>query len=201
MELALSELSAKERYRLLIGLVVPRPIAFITTRSEDGVVNAAPFSFFNLMGEDPPIVVVSLESRPDGSIKDTLRNIRRTGEFVVNLVDEAIAAAMHQASANYPPEVSEVSAVGLSLAPCREVAIERIAEAPASLECKVLQTVAIGPTRRIVIGKIFRLHVRDTLVDPATKRIREDAYHPVGRLYANSYVKTRERFTLPPALP
>jgi flavin reductase (DIM6/NTAB) family NADH-FMN oxidoreductase RutF len=201
VELALSELSAKERYRLLIGLVVPRPIAFITTRSEDGVVNAAPFSFFNLMGEDPPIVVVSLESRPDGSIKDTLRNIRRTGEFVVNLVDEAIAAAMHQASANYPPEVSEVSAVGLSLAPCREVAIERIAEAPASLECKVLQTVAIGPTRRIVIGKIFRLHVRDTLVDPATKRIREDAYHPVGRLYANSYVKTRERFTLPPALP
>ena len=201
MELALSELSAKERYRLLIGLVVPRPIAFITTRSEDGVVNAAPFSFFNLMGEDPPIMVVSLESRPDGSIKDTLRNIRRTGEFVVNLVDEAIAAAMHQASANYPPEVSEVSAVGLSLAPCREVAIERIAEAPASLECKVLQTVAIGPTRRIVIGKIFRLHVRDTLVDPATKRIREDAYHPVGRLYANSYVKTRERFTLPPALP
>lgn len=201
MELALSELSAKERYRLLIGLVVPRPIAFITTRSEDGVVNAAPFSFFNLMGEDPPIMVVSLESRPDGSIKDTLRNIRWTGEFVVNLVDEAIAAAMHQASANYPPEVSEVSAVGLSLAPCREVAIERIAEAPASLECKVLQTVAIGPTRRIVIGKIFRLHVRDTLVDPATKRIREDAYHPVGRLYANSYVKTRERFTLPPALP
>ena len=201
MELALSELSAKERYRLLIGLVVPRPIALITTRSEDGVVNAAPFSFFNLMGEDPPIMVVSLESRPDGSIKDTLRNIRWTGEFVVNLVDEAIAAAMHQASANYPPEVSEVSAVGLSLAPCREVAIERIAEAPASLECKVLQTVAIGPTRRIVIGKIFRLHVRDTLVDPATKRIREDAYHPVGRLYANSYVKTRERFTLPPALP
>ena len=201
MELALSELAAKERYRLLIGLVVPRPIAFITTRSEDGVVNAAPFSFFNLMGEDPPIMVVSLESRPDGSIKDTLRNIRWTGEFVVNLVDEAIAAAMHQASANYPPEVSEVSAVGLSLAPCREVAIERIAEAPASLECKVLQTVAIGPTRRIVIGKIFRLHVRDTLVDPATKRIREDAYHPVGRLYANSYVKTRERFTLPPALP
>ena len=201
MELALSELSAKERYRLLIGLVVPRPIAFITTRSEDGVVNAAPFSFFNLMGEDPPIMVVSLESRPDGSIKDTLRNIRRTGEFVVNLVDEAIAAAMHQASANYPPEVSEVSAVGLSLAPCREVAIERIAEAPASLECKVLQTVAIGPTRRIVIGKIFRLHVRDTLVDPATKRIREDAYHPVGRLYANSYVKTRERFSLPPAIP
>jgi len=201
VELALSELSAKERYRLLIGLVVPRPIAFITTRSEDGVVNAAPFSFFNLMGEDPPIMVVSLESRPDGSIKDTLRNIRWTGEFVVNLVDEAIAAAMHQASANYPPEVSEVSAVGLSLAPCREVAIERIAEAPASLECKVLQTVAIGPTRRIVIGKIFRLHVRDTLVDPATKRIREDAYHPVGRLYANSYVKTRERFTLPPALP
>lgn len=201
MELALSELAAKERYRLLIGLVVPRPIAFITTRGEDGVVNAAPFSFFNLMGEDPPIVVVSLEARADGSIKDTRRNIRRTGEFVVNLVDEAIAAAMHQASANYPPEVSEVAAVGLSLAPCGEVAVERIAEAPASFECRALQMVEIGPTRRIVIGEILRLHVRDTLVDPATKRIREDAYHPVGRLYANSYVKTRERFTLPPAIP
>ena len=164
------------------------------------MVNAAPFSFFNLMGEDPPIVVVSLESRADGSIKDTMRNIRRSGEFVVNLVDEAIAAAMHQSSADYPPEVSEASAVGLSLAP-RDVAVERIAEAPASLECRVLQTVAIGPTRRIIIGEILRLHVRDGLADPATKRIREDAYHPVGRLYANSYVKTRERFSLPPAIP
>ena len=201
MDVALAELAAKERYRLLIGLVVPRPIAFITTRGEDGVVNAAPFSFFNLMGEDPPIVVVSLSSRGDGSIKDTMRNIRRSGEFVVNLVDEAIAAAMHQASAEYPPEVSEVRAVGLSLAPCHDVAIERIVEAPASFECKVLQTVAIGPTRRIVVGEILRLHVRDALVDPTTKRIREDAYHPVGRLYANSYVKTRERFTLPPAIP
>jgi len=201
VKVALSELAAKERYRLLIGLVVPRPIAFITTRGEDGVVNAAPFSFFNLMGEDPPIVVVSLESRADGSIKDTMRNIRRSGEFVVNLVDEAIAGAMHQASAEYPQDVSEVIAVGLTLAPCSEVATERIAEAPASFECKVLQTVAIGPTRRIVIGEILRLHVRDSIVDPATKRIREDAYHPVGRLHGNSYVKTRERFTLPPAIP
>jgi flavin reductase (DIM6/NTAB) family NADH-FMN oxidoreductase RutF len=201
VEVALSELVAKERYRLLIGLVVPRPIAFITTRGEDGVVNAAPFSFFNLMGEDPPIVVVSLESRADGSIKDTMRNIRRSGEFVINLVDEAIAAAMHQSSADYPPEVSEIAAVGLGLASCRDVAVERIAEAPASLECRVLQTVAIRPTRRIVIGEILRLHVRDTLVDPATKRIREDDYHPVGRLYGNSYVRTRERFSLPPAIP
>jgi flavin reductase (DIM6/NTAB) family NADH-FMN oxidoreductase RutF len=108
---------------------------------------------------------------------------------------------MHQASADYPPEVSEVGAVGLSLAPCRDVAIERIAEAPANFESKVLQTVAIGPTRRIVLGEILRLHIRDALVDPATKRIREEAYHPVGRLYANSYVRTRERFTLPPAIP
>jgi len=203
MHFDLEKIPTTDAYKLLVSTVVPRPIALATTVDSGGRVNAAPFSFFNAVSSVPPVVVLGISpgAASDDGYKDTERNIRDSGEFVVNLVDEAIAAAMHQASANYPPEVSEVSAVGLSLAPCREVAIERIAEAPASLECKVLQTVAIGPTRRIVIGKIFRLHVRDTLVDPATKRIREDAYHPVGRLYANSYVKTRERFTLPPALP
>lgn len=201
MEVALSELAAKERYRLLIGLVVPRPIAFITTRGAGGIVNAAPFSFFNVMGEDPPVVVVSLETRADGSVKDTTRNIARTGEFVVNLVDEAIAAAMHQSSADYPPEVSEVAAVGLSLAPCRAVAVERIAEAPASLECRVMQALEVGRSRRIVIGEVLRLHVRDELIEPQSKRIRDDAYHPIGRLFGNSYVRTRDRFTFPPAIP
>ena len=117
MDFALPELSPRERYRLLVGLVVPRPIAFITTRGESGAANAAPFSFFNVLGHDPAIVVVSIEARPDGALKDTIRNIERSGEFVVNLVDEALAPAMHQASADYPPGVSEPAATGLTLAP------------------------------------------------------------------------------------
>lgn len=201
MDFALRDLAPKERYRLLIGLVVPRPIAFITTRDEKGLINAAPFSFFNVMGEDPAVVVVSLESRPDGSIKDTMRNIARSGEFVVNLVDEPLAEAMHQASANYPPDVSELAVIGLTPAPCHDVAAERIAESPASLECRMLQSIEIGPTRRIVVGEVLRLHVRDALIEPESKRLRNDAYHPVGRFFGNMYVRTRDRFSLPPALP
>lgn len=201
MELRLADLPAKERYRLLIGLVVPRPIALISSRGADGIDNAAPFSFFNVMGEDPPVVVASLEARPDGSLKDTARNIEETGEFAVNLVDEALANQMHRCSETAPPEVSEFDLAGLTRLPCAAVACARIAEAPATLECRALQTVAMGKGRRIVIGEVIVMHVRDALIEPETRRIRDDAYRPVGRLYGSLYATTRERFPLPGPVP
>lgn len=197
MDVRLADLAPKERYRLLIGLVIPRPIALITTKGADGVDNAAPFSFFNVMGEDPPIVVVSLEARADGAVKDTTRNILASGEFVVNLVDEALADAMHVCSGDFPAEISEIDRAGLTLRPSVDVAPACIAESPVNLECRVHQTVEMGPRRLIVIGEVVRLHAHDDIVDPATKRIHDGAYKPIGRLYANLYCRTGERFALP----
>lgn len=200
MEFRLKDLPAKERYRLLIGLVVPRPIALITTRGEDGTDNAAPFSFFNVMGEDPPVVVVSLEARADGALKDTARNIARSRQFAVNLVDEPMANAMHACGSDLPSHQSELDHAGLPRLDCRDIACARIANAPASLECVELQTVEMGKGRRIVIGEVLLMHVRDGILAP-DGRFLDGAYRPVGRLYGNLYATTRQRFSLPGDLP
>ncbi len=201
MDLKLSDLSALERYKLLIGLVIPRPIAWISTWSENGIANCAPYSFFNVFSEDPPLCMVSFGLRSNGRIKDSLRNIRRTGEFVVNLVDEATANAMHLSSEEFPPEVSEFDQAGLTTAPAALVQQPRIAEAAASLECRVYQRIEIGPGREFVIGEILLAHAREGVIDPKTKRISETLYRPIGRLFGNRYCTTRERFNLPGPLP
>jgi flavin reductase (DIM6/NTAB) family NADH-FMN oxidoreductase RutF len=187
-------LTPAERYKLLVALVIPRPIAFVSTRSRDGADNAAPFSFFNVMGEDPPIVVLSHDRRPDGSRKDTPRNILDTREFVVNLVDEALLERMHAASTAFPPEVSEFDAVGLTRVPSRRIAPPRIGESPASIECRLHTHLGFGG-RDLFVGEGIALHVRDGLVDPQTLRVAAD-YAPVGRLYANMYAFTRDRVKL-----
>ena len=189
-----------ERYKLLVGLVFPRPIALVSTRSENGVANCAPYSFFNAICEDPMLLILSFSRRSDGKMKHTLANLLRTGEFVVNLVDEAIANGMHVSADEIPEEESEFAAAGFTPAPCVEVKHPRIAEAPASFECRMLQHLELVRGRDFVFGEVLRVHVRDGLVDPASKRVSED-YRPVGRLYANRYCTTRQRFDLPGALP
>src|SRR3954468_2253497 len=134
MELKLADITPTERYKLLIGLIVPRPIAWISTVNEAGVANCAPFSFFNGLSEDPPLCIVSFNLRSDGQLTHSLKNIRRTGEFVINTVDEATANAMHLSSHEYPEEESEFDRAGLTPASCRLVAHPRIAEAAASFE-------------------------------------------------------------------
>lgn len=200
MDLELAKLPALERYKLLIGLVIPRPIAWISTWSENGVANCAPFSFFNVISEDPPLCIVSINRRSDGAMKDTLRNIRRTGEFVVNLSDESTANAMHLSSAELPETESEFTKTGLTPVPGVLVEHPRIGEAAASFECKVERRIEFGPERELVIGEILLIHARDGLVDPTTKRVSE-SYLPVGRLYASRYCTTRQRFDLPGDLP
>ena len=154
MDLELAQLPVLERYKLLIGLVIPRPIAWVSTWSENGVANCAPFSFFNVISEDPPLCIISFNWRSDREIKHTLKNIRRTGEFVVNLADEGTANAMHLSGTELPEAESEFAKFGLTPVPAKMVKHPRIAEAAASLECRVERRIEFGPERELVIGEI-----------------------------------------------
>ena len=201
MEISADALALNERYKLLTGLVFPRPIGLISTYSENGVANCAPYSFFNAVCEDPMLVVASFSARFDGKRKHSLANIVRTGSFVVNLVDEQIANGMHISSAELPEEVSEFGEAGFTPAPCKLIAHPRIAEAPVSFECRLFQRIEVGTAREIVLGEVLYMHARDGLIHPITKRVSEDAYRPVGRLFGTRYCTTRQRFELPGELP
>ena len=201
MDLKLAELSPLERYKLLIGLVIPRPIAWISTRSANGIANCAPFSFFNVFSEEPPLCVIGINPRSDGAMKHSLKNIRRTREFVVNLVDEATANAMHVSSYEFPEEESEFAKTGLTESSAALVQHPRIAEAAACLECRVERLIEVSGTRELVIGEILLVHARDGIIDPQTKRVSEELYRPIGRLFANRYCTTRQRFDLPGPIP
>jgi flavin reductase (DIM6/NTAB) family NADH-FMN oxidoreductase RutF len=187
-------LPAASRYKLLVALVIPRPIAFVSTRSPQGVDNAAPFSFFNVMGEDPPIVVLSMDRRSDGTHKDSARNILETREFVVNMVDEPLLERMHRCSVAFPPEVSEFAETGLTPVPGVRIAAPRIGESPASFECRLHAHLPFVQ-RDLFVGEVLWAHVRAGLVDPATLRVVPE-YAPVGRLYANLYAFTGDRIAL-----
>lgn len=196
MELDLLGEHADRAYAILANLVVPRPIAWVTTLNEDGSVNAAPFSFFNVMGANPPLVVFCPGDRDDGSEKDSARNAQRTGEFVVHLVDEASAEAMNQTAATLPPGVSETSANGLETVSSSVVNVPRIASAPAALECKVHSIQRIGENR-LVLGLVQRVHVRNELIDVETLRIRREEYHAIGRMASPDwYCYTNDAFEM-----
>lgn len=196
MELDLEKEHAGRAYAILSSLVTPRPIAWVTTISPDGAVNAAPFSFFNVLGANPPIVGFCPGNREDGAPKDTARNVRSTHEFVVNLVDGDLAEAMNKTAASLPYGTSELEAAGLTSLPSSVVRPPRIAEAPASLECTEWGTLEIGGNR-LIIGLVKRVHVRDALFDPETLRVRSEDYHPLGRMASPSwYCHTDNRFEM-----
>jgi flavin reductase (DIM6/NTAB) family NADH-FMN oxidoreductase RutF len=196
MELDLEGKHAERAYGILASLVTPRPIAWVTTLGPDGVVNAAPFSFFNALGANPPIIGFCPGDREDGTPKDTARNIRLTHEFVVNLVDEACAEAMNRTAASLPYGVSELKQAGLTTAPSSSVKPPRIAESPASLECAEWGTLQIGGNR-LIIGLVKRIQVRDELFDAKTLRIRTEHFHVVGRMASpHWYCRTRDRFEM-----
>lgn len=197
MQFDLCGADAERAYQLLASLVCPRPIAWVTTLNEDGSVNAAPFSFFNVLGDDPPMVMFCPGNRDDGSPKDTARNCRRSGEFAINLVDEALGALMVHTSASLPYGVSEINTEGIALTPGSSIAVPFITLAPAALECVVHDIQEIGHNR-LIIGLVQRIHVRDELVDSAQKRIRTDLYHPVGRMAVPDwYCHTRDQYAIP----
>ncbi len=193
---AFPDLAPRERYKLLCATVVPRPIALVTSVDAQGVVNAAPFSFFNVFSDDPPLVVLGLQHKPGNQRKDTTRNIAETGAFVVNLVDEALAEAMNVCAIDFPPEESEIDAAGLTLEPGLDVPVPRIAQAPFALECRRSVSLAFTGDREIVLGEVLRFHARAGLMDEARLRIDTEAYRPVGRLFGDGYARQTERFAL-----
>lgn len=196
MELDLVGTHAHRAYQILASLVTPRPIAWVTTVGPDGVVNAAPFSFFNVLGAEPPIVGFCPADRDDGTPKDTARNIRLNHEFVVNLVDESVAGAMNRTAASLPYGISELAGLGLTTLPSSVVKPPRIAEAPASLECQEWGTLQIGDNR-LIIGLVKRVHVRDEFIDPTSLRILGDRMKTVGRMSApHWYCHSTDRFEM-----
>ena len=199
MEFDLEGEHLKHAYRLLAGVVTPRPIAWVTTMDREGRLNAAPFSFFNVLGTNPPIVGFSPGNRSVDVPKDTPRNIRATGEFVVNLVDEATAEAMYLTSADLPHGESEIDHAGLTVADSVSVSVPRIAEAPVALECAEWATLEIVQNR-LVIGVVKRMIVRDGIIDPDSLRVNTGAFRPVGRMQSPSwYCRTTEMFEMPQA--
>lgn len=181
-------------YKLLTNLVVPRPIAWITSQGPEGVVNLAPFSFFNAVGADPVYLVVSVGLNDAGKLKDTARNIEGTGEFAVNMVTEELFNAMNVSAADFPPDMSELEIAGLHTAPSVHIAVPRLAEAQVSMECRLHQTQRLG-SNTLIIGQVVMFHVADHLVG---ERFHIEGFAPIGRLGSPSvYCRTTDRFDVP----
>jgi flavin reductase (DIM6/NTAB) family NADH-FMN oxidoreductase RutF len=183
--------STADNYKILTNLVVPRPIAWVTSLSDAGIVNLAPFSFFNAVGSDPLYVVISIGCRDNGTPKDTARNILASGEFVVNLVTEELFGAMNISAADFPPDQSELAAANISAAPSVRVKAPRLAQAQASLECTLFKSEPIG-ANTLFIGEVVMFHVADHLLGP---RMHINNFAPIGRLGSPSvYCRTTDRF-------
>ena len=186
----------------LKALIVPRPIGWISTVDREGRVNLAPYSFYNGVGEFPPMVYFAITGTyGDTPTKHSRMNAEETGEFVVNLVDETLVRAMTVCAAEFPPAESEIPAAGLTLRPCTGVAPGRIAEAPASLGCRTHTVIDLSPERRIVLGQVVSLQARPDLFTPDGRHLRDGAFLPVGRLYGDLYARTGDRFAVPRVTP
>ena len=185
--------SAASNYKLLTNLVLPRPIAWISTRSESGVINLAPFSFFNAIGSEPPYVMVSVGLNDKGQAKDTAKNIASSGEFVVNMVTEELFDAMNISAADFPPDQSELEAAQLQTAPSVHIQTPRVAQAQVSFECKLFSAQQLGKNT-LFIGEVVMFHVADALMG---ERLRVNDFSPLGRLGSPSvYCRTTDRFDI-----
>ena len=195
----LAGLDAQNAYKLLVSTVVPRPIAWVTTQDLDGSVNAAPFSFFNAVSGDPPVVAIGIGGRAPGDVKDTGGNIRRTGEFVVNLVSDALAGKMNITAIDFDKSVNELAEAGLTTAPSAKIRPPRIAESPVALECERLVIVDVGIDRSVVLGRVVAIHIKDEFVlDPARCYVDTHKLDLIGRMHGGGwYSRTRDRFELP----
>ena len=197
MQFDMESLDPDSRYKILTATVTPRPIAWITTQSADGVVNAAPYSFFNAMGQDPPTVTVGLLRGASG-FKDTAANILDTGEFVVNLVSHDVAEAMNLTCIDAPPEVDELALAKLEAVPSVKVRPPRIAASPVSFECKVLASLVTGPTQTIVVGRVVHAHVIDrAVIDAVRCHIDTPSLDLVARMHGSGwYARQTDLFQL-----
>ena len=198
MHFDLGKMPAQDGYKLLISTVVPRPIALATTVDLKGNVNAAPFSFFNAMSSDPPVVVLGINGTGiEGGYKDTEQNIRDTGEFVVNLVDEALAERMNICAVDFPSEIAELDVAKLNPLPSAGVKPPRIAESPVSFECKRITGLSLGGNSTMEVGRVIHIHIRDDLMDMEKLYVKTDQIHLVGRMHGRGwYTRTRDLFLM-----
>jgi flavin reductase (DIM6/NTAB) family NADH-FMN oxidoreductase RutF len=202
MQFDFGALAALDRYKLLSSTVVPRPIAWVSTRSAEGITNAAPFSFFNVFAEDPPTVGFAINDRRPGDRKDTGDNIRHSGEFVVNLVGAGQAREMNITAAEFRPEVDEFAEAGLVALPSEKIGAPRIGGSPVSLECVLHQIVPLGSNRSLVLGRVLLMHVADKAVrDAARCHIDTPKLDLLGRMQGNWYVHTRDMLEIPRLIP
>ena len=189
-------ISSSEGYKILIGSIVPRPIAFVSTTSPEGVHNLAPFSFFNGVCSEPLVVAFSPGIR--NPPKDTYRNIQATGEFVINIVNEAIAQQMNLCAGEYPYGVDEFQVSQLTAAPCKIVKAPRVLESPVSMECKLMRIIEVSPKpggAHLILGEVVQFHIDDAIID-ARHRIDPGKLNAIGRLGGPTYCTTRDRFNM-----
>jgi flavin reductase (DIM6/NTAB) family NADH-FMN oxidoreductase RutF len=195
-------LSNMQRYWLITGSIAPRPIALVTSCTAEDHCNAAPFSSFTYMGEEPALMVLGIdkygeESHRPTELKDTLQNIIARKEFVVNMVDEAIGEKMAACATDYPAHVSEPQEVGFNLAQSVSIGVPRLAEAPIAWECKLFKVFEFSPMRSIVFGEIAGMHFREDLLDAKAMRVRVERFAPLGRLGGPNYCRSTDRIRLP----
>lgn len=196
MEFDFAQLAGPDRYKLMSAAITPRPIAWLTTVSQDGVRNAAPYSFFNMMSAEPPLVAIGLMRRPDGSYKDSAQNIIDTGEFVVNLVAEADTVAMNFTCIDAPPDFDELAHVSVDTIASTVIAPPRIASAPVSMECRLFQRTDAGQST-IILGEVLRFHIADALIDPDRLHVDTQAMGLVARMHgAGWYTRSTDLFQL-----
>lgn len=196
MDFDFTQTPGPARYKLMSAAITPRPIAWITTVSQNGVRNAAPYSFFNMMSADPPLVAIGLMRRPDGSYKDSARNILDSGEFVVNLVADDDAEAMNFTSIDGPPEFDELTCGAIKTLPSTSIAPPRIASAPVSMECRLFQRTDAGQST-IVLGEVLHFHIADALVDLERLHVDSLAMGLIARMHgAGWYTRSTDLFQL-----
>ena len=194
-----ADIAPRNRYKLMVSTITPRPIAWVTSQDAAGVLNAAPFSFFNAFAGDPPVVGIGIAHRSSGPYKDTRANIAATGEFVVNLVSEETAQAMNVTAIDFEPQINELREAGLTELASVHIKPPRIAESPVSMECKLVQIVELGPASSLVLGRIVAMHVRDDAVlDAANAYIDTPKLKLIGRMHGTGwYARTSDLFEVP----
>lgn len=195
MEFDFTELEPQSRYRLLTNFIGPRPIALVTTRSAAGHNNAAPMSFFNVFSHDPPLVVLGIQPQSSGEEKDTMVNIRRTGEFTINMVDMTLSQQMLVCGLGFDNEVDELSMAGLTAKPCAKIDASYASQSPCVFECRVERLIDY-PRRTLVIGEVLHMHVHRECLDAEGRYVDPERYQPIARLHADNYITSDRQFEL-----
>ena len=199
LHIDLDEITASARYKLLTALVIPRPIAWVTTSDLEGKTNAAPYSFFNVFGQDPAIIILGLEHKADGTAKDTENNINILNEFVVNLVSSDMLENMVETAALYAPEESEPDILGLSLTSSKKVKPPRLTDAPVAIECERMMSLSLSSERSILLGRAVGVFAKNGLIDATTLNVDWSNDYPIARLFADRYAELGRirRYSIP----